>query len=1098
MPQGPAIDAALPPAAAASRLGAWLLVRPGEGRRTALLFAQLLLASAIFILGRTVRDTLFLSRYSLKALPWMFVCYGLASAVTVVIYGRYADRLARHASIGASAAVGMATYLGVWVLVRAGVEIVYPVFYVWSEVFANLFIVQFWTLANDLHDARSAKRLYATIGAARVVGVIVTGAAAGLLVRAVGTAQLLFLLVLMMAAAAAVAFALRTAPRPAAAARPRRATGRRPPSVARDPYVRLLGAMILLTFTALTLGDYQFKAIARATFREDALAQFFGLFYAAAGVLSLLFQIFVTSRLLRRLGVGWGMAVMPGFFGTASALLLLVPHLGLAAVMKFADNGLQYTIHETTLQALYVPFEPSTKARTRALLDAVVKPCAYGAGGLVLIFAAPLLPVHQLSLIATALVALWLALVPMVRRRYLRTLQATLSAGGSLALDADYVLDATARQALVHAIARGGPRQVLAALGQLDAEQLPQLGELLADLCRSQAPEIRAAALRRLAELPGAPAALPLEALGDPVPEVRAAAAHCYAALGGDDAIDELGGRLSDESRAVRVATLVGLMEHGGVEGQIRGGAELARLLAGEAAARAEAAQTLGGLGRSAYRPLVRLLRDSEPSVRRAALRACAGVADPRLGHDLVGLLSDPACRARATTALVAIGEPVIGPLLDLLADEAAPRPTRLHVPRILQNIPAEAAYLGLLGRAAADDSKLRLRIYTALSRLRAALERAPEPLGATAELVRREIADGCGNLAAWEAMRQRYQTPLLSEQAAFRYARSVERVLRILELHCERRAVRLVRHRLAEPRHRANALEVLDTLLPPALRPLVMPCLDDLPTAERLRAAGELAAPAPAVEEIVRRACRHPNPYVVLLTLDALARAADAQAEPFARASLGHPAPLVREGAILTLYACAPACAAELVGPLALDPDPVVCRHARATLGRLAGSAAVTQEHSMPSTIEKILLLRSAPIFERVAGEDLVPLARVAEPVAYAAGEVIFDEGDIGTDLYVILSGRVAISRGAERIASLGPSEAFGEMAVLDQAPRSARASAEQDSELLRIGSEEFYEILHEQVEIAEGVIRMLTRRLREATAELAAAPRSDRLTRF
>jgi CRP-like cAMP-binding protein len=56
--------------------------------------------------------------------------------------------------------------------------------------------------------------------------------------------------------------------------------------------------------------------------------------------------------------------------------------------------------------------------------------------------------------------------------------------------------------------------------------------------------------------------------------------------------------------------------------------------------------------------------------------------------------------------------------------------------------------------------------------------------------------------------------------------------------------------------------------------------------------------------------------------------------------------------------------------------------------------------------------------------------------------------------------------------------------MAVLDNETRSATAIAEDECEVLRIGSEEFYEILHEQVEIAEGVIRLLSARLREADA--------------
>jgi CRP-like cAMP-binding protein len=61
--------------------------------------------------------------------------------------------------------------------------------------------------------------------------------------------------------------------------------------------------------------------------------------------------------------------------------------------------------------------------------------------------------------------------------------------------------------------------------------------------------------------------------------------------------------------------------------------------------------------------------------------------------------------------------------------------------------------------------------------------------------------------------------------------------------------------------------------------------------------------------------------------------------------------------------------------------------------------------------------------------------------------------------------------------------------MAVLDNAPRAATMVALEETEVLRIGSEEFYEVLHEQVEIAEGVIRMLVSRLRTADERLAAA---------
>jgi CRP-like cAMP-binding protein len=137
-----------------------------------------------------------------------------------------------------------------------------------------------------------------------------------------------------------------------------------------------------------------------------------------------------------------------------------------------------------------------------------------------------------------------------------------------------------------------------------------------------------------------------------------------------------------------------------------------------------------------------------------------------------------------------------------------------------------------------------------------------------------------------------------------------------------------------------------------------------------------------------------------------------------------------------------------------------------------------------MRSTVEKIVILKTTPVFEKIPAADLAPLARVATEETFAANTRIFAAGDHGDSLYVVVRGRVQVAHGGEVLASLGPGEAFGEMAVLDASPRSADALAAEETEVLRIGSEEFYEILHEQVELAEGVIRMLARRLRLANA--------------
>jgi signal-transduction protein with cAMP-binding, CBS, and nucleotidyltransferase domain len=189
-----------------------------------------------------------------------------------------------------------------------------------------------------------------------------------------------------------------------------------------------------------------------------------------------------------------------------------------------------------------------------------------------------------------------------------------------------------------------------------------------------------------------------------------------------------------------------------------------------------------------------------------------------------------------------------------------------------------------------------------------------------------------------------------------------------------------------------------------------------------------------------------------------------------------------VREGGLLALAAADPRAAMEALPALAADPDATVSRHSRAVLARL--SAQALKELLMYSTAEKILVLKSSPVFDRLNGEDLAPLARVAEVESVPAGQPVFKEGDPGDALYVVIRGKIAISCKGLRLSALGPGEAFGEMGALESTARSATATADEETEVLRIGSEEFYEALHEQVELAEGIIHMLARRLREADA--------------
>ncbi|MBZ0308771.1 MAG: cyclic nucleotide-binding domain-containing protein, partial [Anaerolineae bacterium] len=139
------------------------------------------------------------------------------------------------------------------------------------------------------------------------------------------------------------------------------------------------------------------------------------------------------------------------------------------------------------------------------------------------------------------------------------------------------------------------------------------------------------------------------------------------------------------------------------------------------------------------------------------------------------------------------------------------------------------------------------------------------------------------------------------------------------------------------------------------------------------------------------------------------------------------------------------------------------------------------TRMFSMYSTLEKTILLKHVALFQTIPARDISHLAQIAREVEVKSGDALFKEGDPGEDMYVIAEGRIRIhGREGVEIAILEKGYVLGEMAILDREPRSASATAIEDSKLLKINRTEFFELMASRIEIMEGIIQMLTYRLR------------------
>ena len=168
--------------------------------------------------------------------------------------------------------------------------------------------------------------------------------------------------------------------------------------------------------------------------------------------------------------------------------------------------------------------------------------------------------------------------------------------------------------------------------------------------------------------------------------------------------------------------------------------------------------------------------------------------------------------------------------------------------------------------------------------------------------------------------------------------------------------------------------------------------------------------------------------------------------------------------------------------------------------------AAPAVQEQSTrgnaPSA-EREAQLAKVPFFDGLTPEALAMIANVTTEEAHAYGTRLFQYGDPGDKLYIILEGKVRISRevggmGEEALAVLGPGEVFGEMALLDESPRSAGALAHERCRLLVITKDAFDDLLFLHKDLAYEVlwscVRMLAARLRETNDKLTFLSTSGR----
>jgi len=1041
-----------------------------EDRRVLLIVGPLFfVATASSVLVASFSKALFLSANEISALPWMFLGSSGFTVVASLAYVTAMERMAMHRRFTALLALAVGSF--------ALLRLAYPLhpkamslaIYVWCTGIGHLILIQMWNMTSGLLPARQGKRLFPIFAAIATLGASAGGGLVQACLRmSVSANDLVWVSVVLLTIPL---FSVRRVIRELAGALPTVGVERNPVqskstktpglgrmkggsevakgfrSLVESPLLSRLAIFVFLMQLASVLVDYQFSGSLKAHFAEtgarEQMAGFLGAYYGVSNLMAFFFALVASSRMVRVVGIGLAVASSAIVIALGSATFLaatygafLAPFWAIAAC-SFMERIASFALSRNAMQMLVTPIETRKGERAKTLIDGVVYRFATIFVSVVLLILVPtvdqmhwLSPAAIIASVAVVLVALRIG--PHYRRTLFEALRARrLDTSGDPKLR-EWVAQ-TAIAEVKQRLRSEDSDDILKALDLIRDLRLAMDGEALEHLVRHEDSEVVRRVLETMTLLgQKAPREDLLRMLRpDEEPVVLREALRMMELYPDDDLISVIRPYARHEDAGVASLAIVWLKKVAGYKSTMDIHMDLMQnIRSDDDDRRARAAEMAGMTGWvQATHDLPLMIDDPHLQVRRNAVEAMGQVGIPQYIDPLIVALGRGDLSDRARQALLRYGPPLIDEIETRLEGGQLNLATRIRLIGVVEGL-ATGEALDLLMKCV-DSPDLAIRNQSVLSMWRMGRDpMAPTPLEGW---VRREMLREI-------ALLDRYmQVHALATGDTVRRKFFLDEVA-ALQLQCETRAFRLLgliysraamhraylNYRSVARRTRSNAIELLDQhIRDPDIRDFVA---------------------------IIERGLEGEQQSASSGTLD------DSDAE-----------------------------VAKLLGPAAPWLDR--CWEWAIAEAEMPRIGALTGEFLAHDPMDMVFLLKSVPLFTGLSGEQLLPVADIVQRVTFERGDVVFEEGQPGLHVYLILEGEVEVIHEGEQVATLEIKECFGEMALLDQSERSASIRCLQDVVLLAISRDDFQDLLDLHPALAKGVIRVLTRRLREANEEIEEA---------
>jgi AAA family ATP:ADP antiporter len=724
-------------------------IREGEESNALLMFSYIFLIIASLLIVKPVRNSLFLTHFGISRLPYAFILVALAAAAITNFYSNWSQKIRLNILIRYSTFIYIGSLLFFWLLLYFNYKAgwFYYAFYTWVALFGVIATSQIWLLANYVFNAREAKRLFGFVGAGAISGGIFGGYSTRLLAPLVGTDNMLLFCIAFLIICL---FILRTVWKKTARfhyqeriSQEKRVIKRQSDDhifkiILKSRHLTYLAGIIGVGVVVANLVDYQFSAVASDIIKdEDQLTAFFGFWLSNLSIASLVVQLFLTGRILKRSGVTTSLFFLPVGILIGAVSIFLTPALWAAVLIKVSDGGLKQSINKAGLELLALPIPSSIKNQSKAFIDVFVDSLATGIGGFLLILFTKYLgfSTSYISFIIIAFITFWCYLIIRIRYEYINSFRMALEKR-NIDLETQTINpeDASVLESLIRVLEGKNERQILYVLHLIENLKNKELIPYLKKLIHHRSPEIKVQVLKIINFYDDENFTVEAEELiADENFDVKVEAIR-YLFHHADNGNTILMNLLVSPDYKIRSAALLCTAQAYRRHSEFRNTIDM-RLLFDHFIdqcyetdydknelnfMKMTLTQVIGATGNPELYPfLENLLLDHNPEVVRAALSSAGMTRDPNFIPILIRHLDTSLVRKYAREALAQYGEDVIDVLDNHLSNPEEIPKIRLGIPKVLALIGSQKSVDTLLSHLTQSDLLLRHEIIRALNRLK-------------------------------------------------------------------------------------------------------------------------------------------------------------------------------------------------------------------------------------------------------------------------------------------------------------------------------------------------------------------------------------------